>query len=330
MKNVSAGPGAWRRYGDGLLFLAVAAAVALWAAWYLAQPAAEPRLRFALDELAPPSELTLAELDQHNARMSRRCAELLAEVKVLRGARPGSAEAAQLDLAVQKVDRGAFVEDYLRRYTVADHEAPLGSYHEKLVTLGDKVDQAKRYRNVESFLQALAATAGGPAEIEGFYTDLWSHEMIVRKRDDQYEVIMGGGYWPTYNGSWVHFFDQPKGRVIDTRYRAQDWPDEAYVHCTVKFDRGLAVVTADGPGRTVCVSGIYVKVADFKPIEQEFRNEATLGTGGASADAWHARQELVKRGLAWTSQARTGFCPSPHVTIETCEKYLGTYKEPAK
>ena len=95
MKNVSAGLGRWRRHGDGLLFLAVAAAVALWGVWYLAQPAAEPRFRFALDELASPVELTLSELDQHNARMARRCAELLAEVKVLRGARLGSAEAAQ-------------------------------------------------------------------------------------------------------------------------------------------------------------------------------------------------------------------------------------------
>lgn len=328
MKKVSAGSPWWRRQADGLLCVAVAAAVALWGAWYLAQPDSGPRFRFALDELAPPVELTLTELDRHNAQMARRCADLLAEVKVLRGARPGSAEAAQLERAVEKVDYGAFVEDYLRRYVLADYEAPLGPYHEKLVTLGDKVDQAKRHRNVESLLQALAASASGPAEIEGFYTNFWSHEMIVRKRDDQYEVVIGGGYWPTYNGSWVHFFDQPKGKVIDTRYRVPDWPAEAFVHCTVKFDRGLVVVDAHGPGLTICVSGTYVKVADLRPFENEFDVDPTLGTGGSSADAWHARKELLARGLAWISPARTGFCPSPYATLATCERYLGTYKEP--
>ena len=55
MKKASAGSPWWRRQGDGLLCVAVASAMALWGAWYLAQPDSGPRFRFALDELAPPS-----------------------------------------------------------------------------------------------------------------------------------------------------------------------------------------------------------------------------------------------------------------------------------
>lgn len=317
-----------RLHGDWILFLATAVGVAAWAVWFWQQPPAERRLSIVLDETSPALELTLSELARHNARMEGRCAALLSEVKALRGVRPGTPEAKRLDELVRRVGHGSFVEEHLRTWVLRDHESRLDAYHAQLVELSSKVDAAKCRRHVESLLQALKAATTDPTDVEGFYTNLWSHEMIIRKSGDQYTVTVSGGYWPSYNASWLNFSGRPQAGVMTAHYLEPDLSDTEYVDCTVQFDRGLAVVTAEGPWRTVCVSGAYVKIASLKPYQSEVAGSPALGAAGSSMDSWLARKELVEKGLVWTSEGRTALCPYPEETIETCEKFLGTYRKP--
>ncbi len=326
---VRRGSGWLGRHWGWALFVGTAIGVVLWAAWFWRQPPPGRLLSIAVDETSPNLELTLAELDRHNARMETRCASMLAEVKALRGVRPGTAEAKHLDQFVELVGQGTLVEPYLRMWVLRDHESPLQPYHAELVELGAKVDEAKCRRHVESLLQALAAATTAPADLEGFYTNLWSHEMIVRKEGDRYSVTVCGGYWPTYNTSSLHFTGRPQAGVITVRYKEDDQSDADTdnIDCTVRFDRGLAIVTASGPMRTVCVSGPYVKIATLKAYRSEYDAAPALGATGSPRDAWLARQELMAKGLAWTSEGRTALCPWPAETIATCEKFLGTYRE---
>jgi hypothetical protein len=330
IKCLSIGMGWLRKHGDWCLFLGVAAVVTLWAIWFLRQPLSERRFSFAPDEFSPPLELTLPELEQHNDQMRRRVSRLLAESKDVRSAKPGTPAAEFLDKAVQHIEHGSYVDEFIAMGMVRKRGEPFTPYQEELVRLGAKVDEAMRLRNVESFLQASMAAAGEPEDYEGFYTDLWSHEMIVRKVGNEYQVSIGGGYWPAYNASWVDFSAPRRAGMLVAHYLAPDLSDKEYVDCTVKFDRGLAVVDASGPWRTVCVAGRYVKIGTFKPYRSEVSATPELGGAACSMDSWRARKELLEKGVNWVSPGRTGLCPNPEQTVMICEKYLGTYYEPKK
>jgi len=324
----------WISFGvarwDWCLFGLTALGLGLWASWCLSPQPTGPRLRLVWQYDQPPQEFTIPELRAATGAMRITCHELESEVARLRGIRPGSPAAKQLQALLGEAIRPFEMEKYIRyefnqrRNPAAPYDpffAPFTERQKRIIQFSEDLEVAYNLKRQERQLTALVAVSRRPTPLEGLYCDFRDMEVLVARTAAGYQVRIGGSY-----GSYPHAYEYEftatrNGDVLTGEARLQpEHLSEKPVTIVIRFDRGIIEVS----DRTMFSRRTLVKLADLRHPSQPLNGMVPLGPGPCSNDQWTAREEFLQADVAWTSSVRPGFslmlAPSFY---EVCDEALG-------